>query len=188
MWSATWQSLRPLMLPSIRLWHVNVRRLARIVALLLVVLFGTVAARSRIQPSGGASSSAAVTGRPNWSGPGTVDVTHGRQLYAAHCQACHGDRQGRGKIPDAPFHGPGGHTWSHSDRDLMSIILNGSDRPGGTPQRNYGAPENTPHMPAWKGRLSERDIRDILAYLKTWWTPEECEARREWFGAVEGGC
>lgn len=70
----------------------------------------------------------------------------------------------------------------------MNIILNGSGALGDAMRRSYGVPESAPRMPAWRDKLSESDARDILAYLKTWWTPEECEARREWFGVSQGGC
>ena len=50
------------------------------------------------------------------------------------------------------------HAWHHSDDDLTAFVLNGSPR--------------TPRMPAWKGTLSEGQVRDIVAYIKSL-----CDAR-----------
>lgn len=116
-------------------------------------------------------------------------ITRGVDLYAANCQRCHGDREGVGKIPNAPVHGPGGHTWAHSDQSLINIMRYGNQK-GALDEfrRQMGIPEDAPRMPAWKDILSEDDMQAILAFLKTWWTPEQCAARRERFGSDEGDC
>lgn len=97
-------------------------------------------------------------------------IAQGSQLYATNCQVCHGDKDGVGGLPPAPSHGNDGHTWMHSDRNLTDIILNGPGEMG--EMMRQGVPEDAPRMPAWKGKLSEEEIRAILAYIKTFWSPE----------------
>lgn len=100
-------------------------------------------------------------------------VARGAELYLTYCQACHGDRNGIGRIPAAPPHNQDGHTWHHSDRNLVDIILNGSGEMGDMMRGMMGVPEDAPRMPAWKATLSEDDVRAVLAFTKTWWTPEQ---------------
>ena len=100
----------------------------------------------------------------------------GAALYAANCQGCHGDAHtGAGRLPHVPSHGPDGHTWHHSDRNLTEIILDGSGEMGEMMRRMQGVPEDAPRMPAWRGKVSEEDVAAILAYIKAGWTPEQRE-------------
>lgn len=34
-------------------------------------------------------------------------------------------------------------------------------------------------MPAFGGELSDEDIAAVLAFIKTWWTDEQCEFQAE---------
>ena len=106
-------------------------------------------------------------------------------LYAKHCQECHGDRIGVGKHAQAPYHGPSGHTWLHADSVLERIILEGL---GPREEGTGGEGDVRLGMPARRDALSLEEIRDVLDYLKTWWTPQVCEVRVEMFGAAEGSC
>ena len=47
--------------------------------------------------------------------------------------------------------------------------------------REEGLPEGWqwPHMPAWRDTLSDQDIEAVLAYIKTFWTPEERRRQQE---------
>ena len=111
---------------------------------------------------------------PQPGAPATdTSVARGAVLYAAHCQVCHGDREGAGGLPGAPVHGPDGHTWHHPDRWLIDVVLNGSGEMGDMMRRMMGIPPETPRMPAWRGTLSEDEVRAILALIKSWWTPEQ---------------
>jgi mono/diheme cytochrome c family protein len=93
----------------------------------------------------------------------TIDM--GAELYAAHCQVCHGDREGRGTGPGAPPHNEAGHTWHHADAQLKDWIING--------KLGFG------QMPAFGGKLTEPEVDAILRHIKTWWTPEQRETQAD---------
>lgn len=86
-------------------------------------------------------------------------LQRGARLYGIYCQACHGDREGRGTMAGARPHNKDGHTWHHPDVQLKDWILNGKPGPA--------------LMPAFGGKLTEEDAEAILAFIKTWWTPEQ---------------
>ena len=104
----------------------------------------------------------AETGKP----PDPQAARRGAPLYQEFCQSCHGER-GVGEQLSfsayvhrqiiAPALDDSQHAWHHSDDDLTAFILNGSPR--------------TPRMPAWKGTLTESQVRDIVAYIKSLWGP-----------------
>ncbi|MCB2224501.1 MAG: cytochrome c [Actinobacteria bacterium] len=112
------------------------------------------------------------------TGPPPLDaglIAAGQPLYDVHCASCHGiDGTGAEgwKTPNAdgtyppPPHDSTGHTWHHSDRQLVGLIANGSDFAQS-------------RMPAFGDRLSTGEIEAILEYIKTWWGPEERAAQWE---------
>jgi mono/diheme cytochrome c family protein len=91
----------------------------------------------------------------------------GAQLYVERCASCHGAnlegqpdwmvRKPDGKLP-APPHDASGHTWHHSDRQLLSIIRDGLAAI---------APGYQTDMPAFGDQLSDAEILAILDYLKS---------------------
>jgi mono/diheme cytochrome c family protein len=100
-------------------------------------------------------------------------VAAGQSVYAVACAECHGgnlegEPNWRTPHPDgslpAPPHDAGGHTWHHPDKVLFGITRDGgaSVAPKGFPSR----------MPAFAGRLSDREIWAVLAYIKSTWPPE----------------
>ncbi len=105
----------------------------------------------------------AETGRA----PDPDAVVRGKQLYQNYCQACH-KKDGVGE-PPIPWsiRKPGfltamplnetSHAWHHTDEQLAEMILQGLQR--------------TKRMPAWKTVLSEKQAYDIVAYLKSLWSP-----------------
>lgn len=108
-------------------------------------------------------------------------VSKGRAIYTAHCAACHGarlegqpnwrERGANGRLP-APPHDPSGHTWHHPDQVLFEIVKYGLV-PGRTAPQGYQS-----DMPAYAGALSDQDIRDVLAYIKSNW-PQSVRAVQE---------
>ena len=92
-------------------------------------------------------------------------IAKGAALYKANCQICHGGATG-GKLRDIPPpHNANGHTWDHADQQIIDMALNG-----------ISFSLEAQRMPAFKDKLSEEDVRAVLAYIKTWWTEEQ----RQW--------
>lgn len=99
-----------------------------------------------------------------------ASVAAGRQLYAEHCAACHGEalqgqpgwqrRDAQGYLP-APPHDETGHTWHHPDTQLFVIVKRGiEDLVGG----GYKS-----RMEGFAGVLKDAEILEILAYVKSTW-------------------
>ena len=77
-----------------------------------------------------------------------ADITRGGQTYAMHCAMCHGPA-GQGIQPGAP-------KFNRGERMLQSdLALLNSVRMG------RGA------MPGFMGVLRDRDILDVIAYIRT---------------------
>lgn len=96
-------------------------------------------------------------------------VARGQAVYTENCLACHGEG-GKGQPGDWRIRGADGrhpppplddsaHAWHHPTAALLWTIREGS--PGG--QGN---------MPAWKGKLSEQQMQDVVAYIKSLWSDE----------------
>lgn len=93
----------------------------------------------------------------------------GQALYSANCASCHGaklegqpdwmKRLPNGRLP-APPHDETGHTWHHSDKQLFTIVKFG-----------LGAisPGYESDMPALEEVLSDEEIVEVLAYIKSKW-------------------
>lgn len=102
------------------------------------------------------------------------EIELGRQLYQTHCASCHG-RSGEGQLDwqkadaagelPAPPHDSTGHTWRHTDRELEVMIEMGWRDPFNATSRLT--------MPAFDSVLPRSDVRAIITYLKTLWTPQE---------------
>ena len=101
-----------------------------------------------------------------------------KQLYAVHCASCHGTKlegepnwqspKPNGRMP-APPHDATGHTWHHADRDLFVITKKGL---------SAIVPDYTSDMPAFESVLSDEEIAQILAYIKSTW-PDEARRYQE---------
>lgn len=108
-------------------------------------------------------------------------VARGKIIYAQHCASCHGaslegqpdwrQRLPSGRLP-APPHDVSGHTWHHPDQVLIDIVKYGLV-PGRTAPEGYES-----DMPAYDGVLSDAQIVDVLAYIKSRWPADALEAQR----------
>lgn len=110
-------------------------------------------------------------------GPPPLDpeqIKAGRQIYQQYCASCHGPRgevtanweepDARGELPPPP-HNAEGHTWKHADAMLYRMVSEGWRDPFNKTRRLT--------MPAFEDQLSPEQIRDVITYLKTLWTPEQ---------------
>ncbi|MBI3960631.1 MAG: cytochrome c [Chloroflexi bacterium] len=102
-------------------------------------------------------------------------IETGKAVYDANCAACHG-AQGAGepnwKAPDAngvypaPPHDSSGHTWHHADALLLQVMREGSGMPNSK-------------MPVYRDILSDGEMEAVLAYIKTFWGPEEAAFQQQ---------
>ena len=102
----------------------------------------------------------------------------GETLYVANCQSCHGGSSGGSMMDYPPRHNANGHTWHHPDCELVQIVRDGGDEMTRS-MRDMMAPPGAPQMPVWRDKLSDDQIRAVLAYIKTMWTPQERSAQAE---------
>lgn len=90
------------------------------------------------------------------------DQAEGKKLYASYCSSCHGD-QGKGdgvaarSLPVKPKN----HTDSASinqlsDQFLIDVISKGGAAVG-----------KSSFMPGWGASLNDKQIRDLVAYIRT---------------------
>jgi len=113
------------------------------------------------------------------------DITEGQTLYQDHCATCHGTNlEGQpnwrsagddGKLP-APPHDETGHTWHHDNQLLLEYTKLG--RRGALAAR--GMDDFNSGMPAFEGVITDREIWDILAYIRSTWPTrvQEMQASR----------
>ena len=97
-----------------------------------------------------------------------IQYSQGQKLFQLNCAICHGkNAEGAkdwrkpdkdGKNPAPPLNGTG-HAWHHSSKSLTNTIKNGTTKIGG-------------NMPAWKDKLSDREIKLILTWIKAQWPDE----------------
>lgn len=77
-----------------------------------------------------------------------ADIYNGREVYQLHCETCHGS-DGRSLEPGTPDFSRGESLFV-SDSDLMRMLREG-----------VGV------MPAYRGMLSDAEILDVIAYIRT---------------------
>jgi cytochrome c oxidase cbb3-type subunit 3 len=93
---------------------------------------------------------------------GAQDQADAKKLYAAYCSSCHGE-QGKGdgvaskslpvKVGD---HTDGSFMNQLSDKFLFDIISKGGN-----------AVDKSAMMPAWGNQLNEKQIGDLVAYIRS---------------------
>ena len=102
------------------------------------------------------------------------DLPRGQALYAEHCAACHGaalQGQPNWRTPDAdgvlpaPPHDQTGHTWHHDNRLLFDYTRAG----GAAALAARGVTGVNSGMPGFADLLSDAEIWDVLAYIRSTW-------------------
>jgi mono/diheme cytochrome c family protein len=95
--------------------------------------------------------------------PDPAAAERGLTLFESNCQQCH-QKNGVGENVPPAIRNPGfipaiplnekSHAWHHGDDQLVQIIQRGNKK-----------------MPPFKDVLTEVQLRDLVAYLKTLWSP-----------------
>lgn len=87
------------------------------------------------------------------------DAKHGEAIFKQYCTGCHGpDGKGGGK-GFMPHVGPlarKGYIETLPDEYLEGVISEGGEMAG-----------KSAFMPSWKTTLSEQDIHDVVAFIRT---------------------
>ena len=99
-------------------------------------------------------------------------VSRGQQIYGASCASCHGGASGGARTDYPPKHNANGHTFEHGDCELETVIRTGVGLPHAVETRPASPPAALA-MPAWGQRLSDDQIADVIAFIKTMWTAEQ---------------
>lgn len=110
------------------------------------------------------------------------NLSAGQILYTNNCASCHGaklegqpnwqSRNSDGILP-APPHDATGHTWHHDNELLFEYTKLGGK--GALAAR--GITDFNSGMPAFDGVVSDEDIWDILAFIKSTWPEREQDAQ-----------
>lgn len=135
---------------------------------LLVAVTGGIAAMSTaaLWIGVGSSNAAPTSGQK-------ADTVAGEQIYVDYCAACHGAKlEGQenwrspgsdGKLP-APPHDETGHTWHHADQVLFDYT-----KLGGAELMAARGIEFASGMPGFGDQLSDEEINNVLAFIKSTW-------------------
>ena len=146
----------------------SVRRIChvRILVALMAIGLGLTACFSAVTPTSASTATpliSPVSAKVEEGGTPSEVLATGAELYTAHCQSCHGDQDGKGGT-GAPTHGEAGHTWHHPDAQLIGWILHGM---------------LSGLMPAFQEKLAEGDPETLLAFIRSWWTPDQQMAQQD---------
>lgn len=107
-----------------------------------------------------------------------MQITRGHKVFVKNCAICHGQNGegvadwrkplANGRYPPPPLDSTA-HAWHHSTEELKHFILK-------------GGPPGEGRMPEWQDKLSEQEIDDILAWIKSLWSDEIYDA---WYRQIE---
>jgi mono/diheme cytochrome c family protein len=97
----------------------------------------------------------------------SAQVARGKAVYEKHCMECHGAggkgqpgdwrvRDADGMFPPPPLD-DSAHAWHHPTAVLLEVIRDGS-------------PQGQGKMPAWKDKLTEQEMQDVVVYIKSLWS------------------
>ncbi len=116
--------------------------------------------------------------------PVAEQQVRGQVIYANSCASCHGvNLEGQenwrianedGSFP-APPHSVEGHTWHHDD----AMLLNYTKVGGQQAMEDLGITDFKSGMPAFGDVLTDDQIDDVWAFIKSTWTDRERNAQAE---------
>lgn len=113
--------------------------------------------------------------------PSLDALNRGAKLFQENCAQCHGpeaqghpDWQTPGVVAAPPLNGTG-NDWKRSRAELIAVITNGAKRNG------------VQVMPGWKGRLSEAEVNDIIAWFQALWPADVYSRWQRANGSKSGG-
>ena len=110
------------------------------------------------------------------------DLASGEMLYQENCASCHGvnlEGQPNWQVPNpdrtlpAPPHDATGHTWHHDNQLLYDYTALGGQ--GALAAR--GITDFQSGMPAFGEVLTEEEIWEVLAYIRSTWPERVQEAQ-----------
>ncbi len=105
------------------------------------------------------------------------DILTGETLYAEHCASCHGinlEGEPNWRTPNedgilpAPPHNETGHTWHHDNQLLFDYTRLG----GEAALAERGISNFKSGMPGFMAVVSDEQIWNILAYIRSTWPSE----------------
>lgn len=106
------------------------------------------------------------------------NLSKGKELYNIHCASCHGTTlkgQPNWQTPNedgvlpAPPHDRTGHTWHHDNLLLFEYTKLGGQK--ALEQRGY--PNFKSGMQGFAGTVTDDQIWDVLAYIRSTWPEQE---------------
>lgn len=140
---------------------------AKTLTLIITTLVVAACTEKTPEPKTSAASAVATLMRVN----DPAQLKRGAILFQQNCAVCHGAMaQGNpdwrvtgadGKALPPPLNGTG-HAWHHPTSGLKLVI-------------KYGSPGGAGNMPAWKDKLTDPQIDDIIAWFQSLW-PDEAYA------------
>lgn len=90
------------------------------------------------------------------------NAAEGKKLYTTYCSSCHGetgkgDGMAAGSLPVKPADHTSGTVMNQlDDKFLLDIISKGG-----------GAVGKSTFMPSWGSSLNDKQVRDVVAYIRT---------------------
>lgn len=96
--------------------------------------------------------------------PAPVSSANGERIFDGACKACHSDGDGPTLFGVSPSMAVNSNVHSDSPDNLARVILHGIQNPA---TRDLG------YMPAFRDSLSDRQVADLLAYLRGRFAPNK---------------
>nr|WP_295835494.1 molybdopterin cofactor-binding domain-containing protein [uncultured Azospirillum sp.] len=96
--------------------------------------------------------------------PAPVSTANGERIFNGACQACHSDGNGPTLFGVSPSMAVNSNVHSDSPDNLARVILHGIQNPA---TRDLG------YMPAFRDSLSDKQVADLMAYLRGRFAPDK---------------